>query len=110
MAKQDIKIEITFDYDPKLNDGKPAHIFLFQLLNRLNRETPIKAVKYKSKLQTFEDPENEMPKIALRKVDSVKDTDLPRPPKWLKEKTDIEPATNENVARRIGEGKKIIRT
>jgi len=110
MAKQDLTIEITFNYDPALNDGKPAHIFLFQLLNKLNREIPITAVKYKTKTKTFADPETDLPKVALRKVDSVSDTDLPKKPKWLKDKTELKPGTNENVAKRIGEGKKIIRT
>ncbi len=90
MAKQDVKITITFDYDPDINEGKPAHIFLYQLLNQLNRITPIKSVTYKTKTKTFANPETDMPKVALRKVDSVSDSDLPKEPGWLKDKTVLE--------------------
>lgn len=91
MPKQDVKITITFDYDPEANGGKPANIFLFQLLNNLNRDLmPIKAVTYKSKTKTFADPKKDVPKVALRKVDSVSDTDLPKAPAWLKDRTILE--------------------
>lgn len=92
MAKQDVKITMTFEYDPEENDGKPEHIFLFQLLNQLNRVVPIKAITYKGKLKTFADPEKDIPKVALRKVDSVNDSDLPVPPPWLKDRTILSPS------------------
>ena len=88
MAKKDVKITITFIYDPEANEGKPEHIFLFQLLNKLNRDLmPIKSVTYKSKTKTFENPKKDVPKVALRKVNSVSDNDLPKPPAWLKDRT-----------------------
>ena len=91
MAKQDVKITITFDYDPEENEGKPEHIFLFQLLNNLNRDlTPIKEITYKQETKIFENPEVDIPKIALRKVDSISDGDLPKEPVWLKDRTILE--------------------
>ena len=90
MAKEDLTIEITFEYDSDKNDGKPNHIFLFQLLNQLNREVQIKAIKYNTKTKTFTNAEEEIPKLALRKVDSISDDDLPKDPVWLKDKTVLE--------------------
>lgn len=110
MAKQNTKITITFAYDPDFNEGKPAHIFLYQLLNKLNREIPIKEVTYKTKTKTFANPEKDVSECALRKVDSVSNTDLPKNPVWLKDKTDLAPEINENVAQRIKEGLEVIRT
>lgn len=90
MAVKDVKITMTFAYDPAKNDGKPVHIFLYQLLNQLNRVVPIKAITYKTKSKTFANPEKDVPKVALRKVDSVSDNDLPKEPTWLKDKTILE--------------------
>lgn len=53
MAKQEIKVGICFDYDPADRDGLEPHIFLYQLLNRLNYEYPIKSVRLKGVQRNF---------------------------------------------------------
>lgn len=90
MAKENVTIEMTLEYDPAENNDKPAHIFIFQLLNSLNHETPIKSITYKGKTKTFATPDL-VKDVALRKVDSVSDTDLPKPPAWLKDRTVLPP-------------------
>lgn len=86
MAKEEITIAMTLEYDPAENNDKPAHIFIFQLLNSLNHETPIKSITYKGKTKTFATPDL-VKDVALRKVDSVSDADLPKAPVWLKDRT-----------------------
>jgi hypothetical protein len=85
MAKQDVTVRITFEYDPEVG-GMPAHIYLFKFLNALDREYPVKSVLYKGKTKTFRAPGALVKDVALRKVDSVSDADLPTPPAWLKDR------------------------
>ena len=62
--KETIKIGITFEYDQEENDNMPARIFLFQLINRLNYEYPVKEIEYKGK------------KIEIKKADDIKNIKL----------------------------------
>ena len=89
MAKQNLTITLTIEYDPEQNDGKPANIFLYQFITRLNREWPILEVGYKGIKKIFKNAD--INKIALHKIDSIDDKDLPKKPKWLKDKTKMEP-------------------
>ena len=86
MAKQEIAITLKFEYDPEKNDNKPANIFLFQFITRLNREWPILELTYKGIKKVF-GLEDDINKIALRKVDSIDNKDLPEKPIWRKDKT-----------------------
>ena len=87
MAKQEITITLTLEYDPEKNDNKLVNIFLFQFITRLNREWPIKELIYKGIKKTFREKNSDITKIALRKTDSIDERDLPKSPKWLKDKT-----------------------
>lgn len=89
MAKQEITIKLTFEYDPEV-ENMPAHIFLFKFLTQFDREHPIKSILYKGKTKTFSTPDSLVKDVALRKVDSVSDTDLPKAPDWLKDRTVLE--------------------
>ena len=62
--KETIKIGITFEYDQEENNDLPARIFLFQLINRLNYEYPVKEIEYKGK------------KIEIKKADDIKNIKL----------------------------------
>ena len=86
MAKQDITIRLTFEYDPEV-ENVPAHIFLLRFLTAFDREHPIKSILYKGKTKTFAAPDTLVKDVALRKVDSVSDSDLPVAPAWLKDRT-----------------------
>jgi hypothetical protein len=76
MAKSDVTIKLTLEYDPEENKGLPVNIFLYQMLNRLDYKFPIKAVEYGgnvlnvSELATIKD-------LPLKKVDSIDKKDLP---------------------------------
>ena len=87
MAKEEITIELTIEYDPEKNNGKPRHIFLYQFITSLNREWPVLEVGYKGIKKHFRLPGTDINKIALRKVDNVSDEALPKDPSWLKDKT-----------------------
>lgn len=76
MAKKEITIKLTFDYDPTENNGIAANVFLYQLLNRLNYQHPIKEVDYKGKKVTIGEL-SKVKDLALKKVDSVDKEDLP---------------------------------
>lgn len=87
MAKKELTIKLTIEYDEEKNDGKPARIFLYQFITRLNREYRILDVEYKNIKQSFRNKINDINKIALRKVDSISNEDLPKKPIWLKDRT-----------------------
>lgn len=89
MAKQEITFTLTLEYDPEKNNNKPVNIFLFQFVTRLNREWPVLELIYKNTKKVFRKGEDDINKIALRKVDSVDDDDLQKKPDWLKFKTNL---------------------
>ncbi len=89
MAKQNLTITLTIEYDPSKNDGKPANIFLYQFITKLNREWPIVGVGYKGIKKIFKN--NEINNIALKKVDSIDNKNLPKKPSWLKNAVIMEP-------------------
>ncbi len=107
MAK--ITFSLTIDYDPAEHDGKPARIFLYQLLNRINN-TEVKILKVGYKGAEFDAGVKKLSDMPFKKVDSLKEIDLPKAPKWLKNRTTLAPNINENVAKRISAGEKIVRT
>lgn len=90
MAKEEITIEITLEYDAEKNNNKPARVFLYQFLNRLDREFPILEVGYKGKSESFREQNKNINDIALKKVDSVKKEDIKKPPAWLKDRTIVQ--------------------
>ncbi len=79
MEKEEITVTITFDYDPKENNGMPGRNFLYHFLTRLNRETPIKSIVYKDVEKTF-DEKNKIEDIPLKEVDSMDEKDIPEKP------------------------------
>ena len=79
MAKQSITIKLTFDYDPAENRGIPPHIFLYQTINRLNYEHPVKSIEYKGKTMSITDFK-EIKELPLKQVDSIDKADLPPKP------------------------------
>ena len=68
--KETIKIGITFEYDPEENNNIPARIFLFQMLNRLDYEYPIKELEYKGKKLEIK-TKNDLKNLKLRKKDCL---------------------------------------
>lgn len=68
--KETIKIGITFEYDPKENDNIPARIFLFQMINRLNYEYPVKEIQFKGKKLTVKKTDD-IKNIKLKEEDSI---------------------------------------
>ena len=109
MAKEKLTFTLTLDYDPDEHNGMPARNFLYHFLTRFNN-TEVKVAEVGYKGGKFNTTGKAIEDIPLKKVDSVSATALPKAPKWLKDRTEIDPATNENVARRMKEGKEIIRT
>lgn len=85
MPKEKITITLTLEYDPQENENKPVNIFLYQFLTRLNREWPILELAYRGVKKTFNN--SDINKIALRKVNSISNGDLPKNPGWLKDRT-----------------------
>lgn len=98
MAKENITIGITFEYDPAEHNGMPARTFLYHFLNRFNNEQPIAEVVYKGK--KFDATKTPITDLPLKKVDSTDTKDLPKPPEWLKDRTVLDPNTNKKVADR----------
>ena len=96
MPKQELKIELTLEYDKAENDNMPVNIFLYRFLNKINNEHPIKEIKYKGKTKSYRTGIKKLKDIALRKVDSIDDEDLPTPPAWLEEKTVLPPRQRKN--------------
>jgi len=76
MAKQDITIKLTFEYDPLENKGTSANTFLYQFLNRLDYEYPIKSIEYGGK-NLIIGKDNKVKDLPLKKVDSIDKADLP---------------------------------
>ena len=68
--KETIKIGITFEYDQEENNNIPARVFLFQMLNRLNYEYPIKEIEYKGKIKSIKDFK-EVQELKLKKTNSI---------------------------------------
>ena len=68
--KETIKIGITFEYDPDENNNIPARIFLFQMLNRLDYEYPIKEIEYKGKKVVIE-KDTDIKNLKLKKINSL---------------------------------------
>jgi hypothetical protein len=99
MAKENITIGITFEYDPAEHNNMPARSFLFHFLNRFNNEQPIKEVLYKGK--KFDATKTPLNDIPFKKVDSLDNKDMPKKPDWLKDRTVLDPKTNKKVADRL---------
>lgn len=70
MAKELVKIGIAFEYDPAENHGLPANIFLFQMINRLNYEFPVKSIRLKGEEKVFDEVEP-VKQCALREALTV---------------------------------------
>lgn len=102
MEKEKVKVAITFEYDPSEHGGMPARNFLFHLLNRLNNtEFKIEEVEYKGGI--FDATKTKLSEIPLKKVDSVKERDLPKEPGYLKDRTILPEGTNEKVQKKLNE-------
>ncbi len=70
MAKQTLKIGIAFEYDPDENDGIPARIFLFRLLNRLDYEFPVQSIRFKGVEKIF-DQTKKVRDLELKERDTI---------------------------------------
>jgi len=68
--KETIKIGFTFEYDQEENDNMPARIFLFQMLNRLDYEYPVKEIEFKGKKLEIKN-KDDIKNIKLKKSNSI---------------------------------------
>lgn len=78
MPKQNIKVTIEFEYDSDEHEI-PPRIFLYQLLNRLNYDYPVKSVEYGGKKKTFA-KRTDVKKVGLKYDDDV---NAKKPPKRI---------------------------
>ena len=75
MAKKIVSIKLTFEYDPAENFDIPVRIFLFQMINRLNYDWPVKEIEYKGRLKTFTN-QIDVRELALKNKDGVEGVTL----------------------------------
>ena len=68
--KETIKIGFTFEYDQEENNNLPARIFLFQLINRLNYEYPVKEIEFRNKKIKVE-CDDDIKELKLKKTNSI---------------------------------------
>lgn len=99
MAREEITVTITFDYDETENNGMPGRNFLYHYLTRLNRETPIKSIVYKDVEKVF-DENNKIEDIALKEVDSIDEKDVPEKPD-MSDVTKLPDSVNREVAENL---------
>ncbi len=67
--KKDITVTLTFEIDEE-EIQKPAHIWLYQLINRLNYETPVKGIEFHGKRRVFNSRED-IKNIGLREKEDL---------------------------------------
>lgn len=109
MAVEKVTFTLTLDYDPDEHGGMPARNFLYHFINRLNRsEVKVSEVGYKG--TKFDASIKDLSEMPLKKVDSLRETALPKAPLWLKDRTQLAPEINEKVALKMERGEQIIRT
>ena len=68
--KETLKIGITFEYDQEENNNIPARIFLFQMINRLNYEYPVKEIEFKNKKIKVKS-DKDIKELKLKKTNSI---------------------------------------
>jgi hypothetical protein len=83
MAKEQVKITLTFEYDQDENNGMPLRNFLYHYFNRFNNEFKILSIEYKDEIKEF-DKKVIIKDLPLREVDSISDSDLPKKPDMSK--------------------------
>lgn len=73
-------ISFNFDYEEEEHDGKPAHNFIYHLLNKISNEEEISItnVNY-NEVDYVVDEETPLSAMPLRQVDSLDPADLPEP-------------------------------
>ena len=99
MAKEEITVTITFEYDPAENNDMPGRNWLYHFLTRLSRETPIKSIVYKDVEKVFTE-QNKIEDIALKEVDSIDEKDRPEKPD-MSEVTILPENVNREVAQKL---------
>ena len=70
MAKQTVKIALEIELDTDEVAPKTPQVWLYQFINRLNYEFPVRAVEYEGKRRVFTSRE-EVKELALNRRDDM---------------------------------------
>ena len=70
MAKIPIRVTLEIEIDTDEIAPKTPHVWLYQFINRLNYEYPVKMVEYKGTRRTFTKRED-IKNLALKRRDEI---------------------------------------